>query len=299
MCQPIPIHPVVDSLTLFELRTRVKHMRYTPPAHAQHSTVRCSYIMMHALTFRPSHSLTHPMLLPAHGLKFVRRLFALSLWLDINLSNISSIFEGDPILSHLSESQRTSRDQRLSSSRSRRRSMALKRPYSCDICGKTYLQPQGVTRHYREVHQNTVCMYCGNFSWNRPYQLRKHLKERHPNVDPDSILGGQIGRRRKVTIKLCMYCDVEWNHSSQYKDHLRERHPNVDPDAVLGEIPGSLRRDKIIARYRDMVPVSRSRVMGVHESAVSLPPWPTTMLFPPFDSTLPVEIDAHSGPIRT
>ena len=74
-----------------------------------------------------------------------------------------------------------------------------KRPYSCDICGKAYAQPQGVTRHHREVHQVRVCVYCDDFSWGRPYQLRKHLKEQHPNVNPDDVLGGPIGSRRKVT----------------------------------------------------------------------------------------------------
>lgn len=76
---------------------------------------------------------------------------------------------------------------------------APKRPYLCDICGKAYAQPQGVTRHHREAHQVSVCSYCGNFRWGRPYQLRKHLKEHHPNINPDSVLGGPIGSRRKVT----------------------------------------------------------------------------------------------------
>jgi hypothetical protein len=76
---------------------------------------------------------------------------------------------------------------------------ASKRPYSCDICGKAYAQPQGVTRHHREAHQVSVCIYCGIFRWGRPYQLRKHLKEQHPNVDPDTVLGGPMGSRRKVT----------------------------------------------------------------------------------------------------
>jgi hypothetical protein len=74
-----------------------------------------------------------------------------------------------------------------------------KRPYPCDICGKAYAQPQGVTRHHREAHQVSVCIYCGNFRWGRRYQLRKHLKEQHPNVDSDAVLGGPIGSRRKVT----------------------------------------------------------------------------------------------------
>lgn len=74
-----------------------------------------------------------------------------------------------------------------------------KRPYSCDICGNAYAQRQGVTRHHREVHQVSMCIYCRNFRWGRPYQLRKHLKEQHPDVDPNTVLGGPMGSRRKVT----------------------------------------------------------------------------------------------------
>ncbi len=75
---------------------------------------------------------------------------------------------------------------------------APKRPYSCNICGKAYAQPQGVTRHHREAHQVSVCTYCGDFRWGRRYQFRKHLTEWHPDVDPDVVLGRQS--RCKVTV---------------------------------------------------------------------------------------------------
>jgi hypothetical protein len=79
---------------------------------------------------------------------------------------------------------------------------APKRAYSCNICGKVYAQPQGVTRHQRETHQVRICVYCGDFKWGRPYQFRKHLKEQHPNVDPDTMLGSRrpTVSCRKVTI---------------------------------------------------------------------------------------------------
>ena len=66
------------------------------------------------------------------------------------------------------------------------------------FCGKVYAQPQGVTRHHREAHQVSVCMYCGEFKWGRLYQFKKHLKAKHPNVD-HTMLGGPTGSRRKVT----------------------------------------------------------------------------------------------------
>ena len=101
-----------------------------------------------------------------------------------------------------------------------------------------------------ERRTNALCLYC-DFKSSRRYEYKAHLKKHHPDVDP--VVLGQANSTRK----LCMYCDVEWNRSYQYKEHLREHHPNVDPDAVLvlGEVPGSQRRDKIIARRK--APVSR------------------------------------------
>jgi hypothetical protein len=90
------------------------------------------------------------------------------------------------------------------SSRSYRRRAKTRRgpksQFSCNICGKVYAQPQGVTRHHREAHQVSKCMYCGVFKWGRPYQFRKHLKEKHPNVDPENMPGRPMTFRRKVTI---------------------------------------------------------------------------------------------------
>ena len=60
--------------------------------------------------------------------------------------------------------------------------------YSCNICRKVYAQPQGVTRHLREIHRASICAYCGDFEWGRPYRFKEHLKKRHPEVDPDAAL---------------------------------------------------------------------------------------------------------------
>lgn len=184
--------------------------------------------------------------------------------------SISSNFEQDPVQwqSHPSNPQLTSQyDQLPSYCRSGGRPSAggSLSPYSCDICGRTYAQPQSVARHYREVHESSSCLYCGfRRSRSRASQYRKHLTERHPYVDPDLILGPSISTRKRRNIipdvdpglgpsistrNLCMYCDVAWDHPYQYKDHLREHHPNLDPNAVLGEAPGLERRDEIIARY--------------------------------------------------
>jgi hypothetical protein len=76
---------------------------------------------------------------------------------------------------------------------------ALKRPYSCDICGKRYSQLQGLSRHHQAEHNPHSCLYCG-FKWSRPYQYRSHLERRHLDVNPDDVLGKPAGSRRKSTI---------------------------------------------------------------------------------------------------
>ena len=77
---------------------------------------------------------------------------------------------------------------------------APKRSYSCDVCGKQYSQPQGVSRHRQaEHHSPHSCLYCA-FKWSRPYQYRVHLEKWHLDVNPDNVLGKPAGSRRKSTI---------------------------------------------------------------------------------------------------
>jgi hypothetical protein len=104
----------------------------------------------------------------------------------------------------------------------------------------------------RATFTRNSCMYC-DYKWKYSYRYKNHLERRHSDVDPDVAL-----RQANSARNLCMYCDVEWNHPYEYKGHLREHHPNLDPDAVLGEVPGSHRRDKIIARLYK-VPGERKR----------------------------------------
>ncbi|KAF8496826.1 hypothetical protein F5888DRAFT_1702827 [Russula emetica] len=76
---------------------------------------------------------------------------------------------------------------------------ALKRPYICHTCGKTYAQPGGVMRHYRAKHNPNSCTYCGA-RWSRPYQYRDHLEKHHRDVDPDLVLGKTAGSRRRAEV---------------------------------------------------------------------------------------------------
>jgi len=77
---------------------------------------------------------------------------------------------------------------------------SAKLQHSCNICGKTYSQPQGVGRHQRETHKASLCAYCHSFEWGRPYRLREHIKKWHPDVvDIDAALDEATEMRRKVT----------------------------------------------------------------------------------------------------
>ena len=72
--------------------------------------------------------------------------------------------------------------------------------YPCNICGKRYSQPQGVTRHHREKHEVRLCVHCEVYEWARPYRLRQHIEKRHPGVDPEAALEEATGTRRKATM---------------------------------------------------------------------------------------------------
>lgn len=72
-----------------------------------------------------------------------------------------------------------------------------KGPYTCDICGKRYAQPQGVRRHYRAKHNPNSCSYC-DFKWSRPYQYRTHIKKKHHDVISDSAPDKAVWTRHGV-----------------------------------------------------------------------------------------------------
>jgi hypothetical protein len=79
---------------------------------------------------------------------------------------------------------------------------SAKLQHSCNICGKTYSQPQGVRRHQRETHKASLCAYCHSFEWGRPYRLREHIKKWHPDVvDIEAALDEATEMRHKVAKK--------------------------------------------------------------------------------------------------
>ena len=72
-----PAQPFSHYLTL--QRPLSIHYTTTPQTgicRAEHGSPASINIMIHALILRPRHPLTHPKLIPTHGFKFVRRLFA-------------------------------------------------------------------------------------------------------------------------------------------------------------------------------------------------------------------------------
>lgn len=77
---------------------------------------------------------------------------------------------------------------------------APKTLHPCNKCDKQYAQPQGLTRHEREAHEISWCLICDDFRWSRRYQLTKHLKEQHPDVDIGATLYEATRRRREATM---------------------------------------------------------------------------------------------------
>jgi hypothetical protein len=74
-----------------------------------------------------------------------------------------------------------------------------RRLYSCKDCGKEYAQPQGLRRHRIDTHEPELCIYCLSFQWGRPYILRKHLKDKHPELNLDAALEVAMRSRRGTT----------------------------------------------------------------------------------------------------
>jgi hypothetical protein len=107
--------------------------------------------------------------------------------------------------------------------------------HSCSICGRAYVQPQGVTRHHRDVYEVSPCMHCTDFGWHRRHQLKKHIEKQHPDVDLPASLGEVTRSRRRATI-------ME-NYLRQQRTFLATEHVRIEsrprqsiqpPHAVAG-----------------------------------------------------------------
>ncbi len=71
----------------------------------------------------------------------------------------------------------------------------------CGTCRLGYVQQQGLTRHRRDVHEFSRCMYCDNFKWHRRDKLKQHLEVIHPDIDLSAALHEATRLRRAATIK--------------------------------------------------------------------------------------------------
>jgi hypothetical protein len=89
---------------------------------------------------------------------------------------------------------------RVSSDQSHNAREAPKRTYSCGKCDIEFAQPQGLSRHRREIHEPKLCIFCGAFKWGRRYLLRKHLKKMHPELDTDLALDEAMGARHGASV---------------------------------------------------------------------------------------------------
>jgi hypothetical protein len=66
-------------------------------------------------------------------------------------------------------------------------------------CGASFTQWQGLTRHIRTALNPTSCAIVScDFKSARPYAHREHILKRHPELNPDEVLGKR-GSRRPAT----------------------------------------------------------------------------------------------------
>jgi hypothetical protein len=82
---------------------------------------------------------------------------------------------------------------------------APRRQHTCLDCAKAYKQPQGLSRHRREVHERTSCIYCYDFEWGRRYILRRHIEKQHPELNIDVALEEATGTRRRHNRRKASY----------------------------------------------------------------------------------------------
>ena len=76
--------------------------------------------------------------------------------------------------------------------------------YECSFCCVSFAQPQGLTRHSRDIHSpKRGCEFCVKFTWSlgRTYIYRRHLQEEHPGFVSESVSATPIRRRRGVKLK--------------------------------------------------------------------------------------------------
>jgi hypothetical protein len=140
--------------------------------------------------------------------------------------------------------QKTRKGRATTSPRSLRKQTVVQGPprrrYLCNICGNDYAQPQGVTRHQREMHGASLCMYCHEFKWGRLYLLRDHLEIQHPDVDPDAVV--EVIKRNgcRATIPTVTAYQLVSSPTREHDHRVRvesQPHPLIPPPSVVTELP--------------------------------------------------------------
>jgi hypothetical protein len=113
--------------------------------------------------------------------------------------------------------------------------------YFCEVCSREYAQPQGVTRHRREMHKANLCRHCGVFKWARPYLFREHLERAHAHVDPDAELEEIKRNSRRATRtatnllqERVLVPSLEYERRARAKSQL---HPLIIPSHALTKFP--------------------------------------------------------------
>ena len=79
--------------------------------------------------------------------------------------------------------------------------VAAKKENRCSHCGIHFTQPQVLTRHMKDKHEDKgTCSHCPSFKWSRgrPHLYRKHLRVKHSSV---AFLEDSPGGVRKAKVR--------------------------------------------------------------------------------------------------
>ncbi|XP_008434532.1 zinc finger protein 646 [Poecilia reticulata] len=120
-----------------------------------------------------------------------------------------------------------------------RRSVAPKRPFRCDQCGKSYIHQRSLTNH-KKSHQLgefecTVCFkLCGNmaalYSHQRIHRARGEMDQSAATGSEPDLFQNQ---KRETPENFCLLCQVSFPGNREFQEHIRLHRSSPEPDVSL------------------------------------------------------------------
>jgi hypothetical protein len=117
---------------------------------------------------------------------------------------------------------------------------------------------------------SSLCTYCGVFEWGRPYRLREHLEEEHPDVDVEAALEEAIRTRRRVT-SLTSHCGVRRDPSEALPSEFGDRKDKGERSEIGLATPKNNERVEREAQKRDDVMIHGDAQMIANERGHGTP----------------------------